>query len=44
MGATFEQVPEGVSKNRDKTLPSLCGISLDKGRRRCGFVAEAFSE
>jgi len=32
-GGNVGQVPERRSKNRSKTLPSLCGISLDKGRR-----------
>ena len=43
-GGNVEQVPERVSKNRDKTLLNLCGISLDEGERWCGVAAEALSE
>ena len=44
MGATLNESLKTVSKNRDKTLPSLCSVSLDEGKRRCGFAEEAFSE
>ena len=40
----LKQVPERRFKDRIETLPSLCGISLDKGSRQCGFATEAFSE
>ena len=44
-GGNVGQVPERVSKNRDKILPSLCGVSLDKGERQCSVAAaKAFSE
>ena len=31
------RVPERESKDINQTLPSLCGIPLDKGSRQCGF-------
>jgi len=44
MGEMLKESLKRVSKNRDGTLPGLCGISLDKGERRCSVAAKAFSE
>jgi len=43
-GRNANRVPKGVSKNRGKTLPDLCSVSLDEGKRQCSFVEGAFLE
>jgi len=44
MGERLNESLKRVSKNRDKTLPILCSISLDEGKRQCGVAEKSFSE
>ena len=44
LGTMSHESIKGGYKDRNKTLPSLCGISLNESGRQYRFAAEVFSE